>query len=47
MEVKRQDSSKQFKILIDGEDRQVVPGGDGADEEIGIRALNPFAPLAS
>lgn len=37
MEVKRQGSSKQFKILIDGEDRQIVPGGDGANEEIGIR----------
>ena len=43
VEVQRQNSPEQFKILIDGEDGEIVSGGNGADEEIGIRALNPSA----
>lgn len=44
MEVQRQNGPEQFKILINGEDREIVPGSNGADEEIGIRALNSSAP---
>ena len=43
MEADRQNTLELFKILINSEDGKVAPGGDGADEEIGVGALNAFA----
>lgn len=43
MEADRQNTLELFKIMINSEDGKVAPGGDGADEEIGVGALNAFA----